>query len=84
VSEYRIPGSNLDLMYYELTTGDHGIWPSVYASPPVYDWLFAHTTGVPEPSSLAMMLMGAAVFFSTSARRARGGTAPALSAATAG
>jgi predicted peptidase len=67
VSEFRIPGSSLDLMYYEFTTGGHGIWPSVYASPPVYDWLFAHTT-VPEPSSLAVLLT-AAVFFSTFGRR---------------
>jgi predicted esterase len=68
VPEYLIPGSNLDLMYYELATGDHGIWPSVYSSPPVYDWLFAHTTAVPEPSSLAGLVMGA-VFFATFGRR---------------
>ena len=68
VSEFLIPGSHLDLMYYEFTTGGHGIWPTVYASPPVYDWLFAHSTAVPEPAALAMLLMGA-VFFSTFARR---------------
>jgi predicted peptidase len=68
VSEFLIPGSHLDLMYYEFTTGGHGIWPTVYASPPVYDWLFAHTTAVPEPAALAM-LMTAAVFFSTFGRR---------------
>ncbi len=56
-SEFRIPGSGLDLMYYELSTGGHGIWPSVYASPPVYDWLFAHAT-VPEPATIVAMLMG--------------------------
>jgi len=61
VSEFRIPGSGLDLMYYELATGGHLIWPSVYASPPVYDWLFAHSTAVPEPSSLAVVLMGGLV-----------------------
>jgi predicted peptidase len=71
VAEYRIPGSGLDLMYYELTTGGHVIWPSVYASPPVYDWLFAHTTGVPEPSSLAVLLMGAASFSTFGRRRGR-------------
>jgi predicted peptidase len=69
VSEYRIPGSHLDLMYYEFSTGGHGIWPTVYASPPVYDWLFAHTTAVPEPSALAGLV--AAVFFSTFAGRHR-------------
>jgi predicted peptidase len=68
VSEFRIPGSHLDLMYYEFSTGGHGIWPIVYGSPVVYDWLFAHTTAVPEPSTLAALLT-AAVFFSTLARR---------------
>ena len=68
VPEYLIPGSNLDLMYYELATGGHGIWPAVYSAPFVYDWLFAHTTAVPEPSSLVALLT-AAVFFSTFARR---------------
>src|SRR3954447_4670135 len=53
VSEYRIPGSKLDLMYYEFTTGGHGIWSGVYASPPVYDWLFAHAT-VPEPGTVVL------------------------------
>ena len=60
-TEFRIPGSKLDLMYYEVTTGGHGIWSTVYASPPVYDWLFAHTT-VPEPTSLTMLLIGTAGF----------------------
>jgi predicted peptidase len=59
VTEFRIPGSGLDLMYYELTTGGHGIWPAVYNATFVYDWLFAHTTVVPEPSSLAAMMIGA-------------------------
>jgi predicted peptidase len=69
VSEFRIPGSGLDLMYYELTTGGHGIWPSVYNAPFVYDWLFAHTTAVPEPSSLAAMVIGAGFLTTVSRRR---------------
>jgi predicted peptidase len=68
VSEFLIPGSHLDLMYYEFTTGGHGIWPTVYASPPVYNWLFAHTTAVPEPAALAMLLTGT-VYVSTFGRR---------------
>jgi predicted peptidase len=66
VSEFRIPGSHLDLMYYEYTHGGHGIWSTVYAYPPVYDWLFAHTT-VPEPSALTAMLT--ALFCSILVRR---------------
>jgi predicted peptidase len=68
VSEFRIPGSHLDLMYYEVTTGGHVIWPSVYASPPVYDWLFAHAT-VPEPSTLTVILAATMIFSMLSLRR---------------
>jgi hypothetical protein len=70
VNEYLIPGSHLDLMYYELTSGGHGIWPAVYAFPAMYDWMFSHTTAVPEPSSLAALVMGAA--FSAAFGRRRG------------
>jgi predicted peptidase len=67
VSEFRIPGSHLDLMYYEFTTGGHSIWPTVYAWPPVYDWLFAHS--IPEPSTLMATLIGAIVGLTTVRRR---------------
>src|SRR3954471_23052000 len=60
VLEYRIPGSKLDFMYYELTAGGHGIWTGVYASPPVYDWLFAHAT-VPEPGTFVLGLFCALI-----------------------
>jgi hypothetical protein len=56
-------------MYYELATGGHGIWPAVYSAPFVYDWLFAHSTAVPEPSSLAPLLLAAITLFSTLASR---------------
>ena len=72
VSEFRIPGSHLDLMYYEFTTGGHSIWPTVYASPPVYDWLFAHT--IPEPSTLTAMLIGAMICPTFVRRRHQHGT----------
>lgn len=44
----------LDLKYTEFVTGGHGIWGRVYSQPSMYEWLFAHTLAVPEPSSLAM------------------------------
>jgi poly(3-hydroxybutyrate) depolymerase len=69
VSEYRIPGSHLDLMYYELATGGHIIWPGVYDSPQVYDWMFAHTTLVPEPSTLVQFLAALALILPLSRRR---------------
>jgi predicted peptidase len=50
---FSAPG--LDLSYVEFATGGHGIWPAVYNSPPLYDWLFAHTLAVPEPASMAML-----------------------------
>lgn len=70
VPEYLIPGSGLDLMYYELATGGHGIWPAVYSFPAVYDWLFSHTTAVPEPAGVVMFVAGA-IFFVNIARRRR-------------
>jgi predicted peptidase len=45
---------NHDLNYVEFPTGGHGIWPMVYANPGLYDWLFAHTLAVPEPSGLVL------------------------------
>jgi len=49
---FSFSATGLDLQYMELATGGHGIWPAVYSAPPVYDWLFAHTLAVPEPSAL--------------------------------
>jgi predicted peptidase len=40
--EYAIVGATLDLIYNELPTGGHGIWPAVYSTPAIYDWMFSH------------------------------------------
>jgi predicted peptidase len=61
---------NHDLNYAEFPTGGHGIWPTVYANPGLYDWLFAHTLAVPEPSGL--VLSAAMVAVLASARRRQG------------
>jgi predicted peptidase len=50
VSLFHLSGASRDMMYYEFSTGGHGIWPIVYSAPPVYDWLFSHSL-VPEPGS---------------------------------
>jgi predicted peptidase len=46
-TNYLITSPRLDLIYNELPVGGHGIWPNVYASPEVYEWLFAHTLAMP-------------------------------------
>jgi predicted peptidase len=51
----------LDLHYSDIR-GGHGIWPTVYNTPAMYDWMFAHGAAVPEPSSLMLALTGLAVF----------------------
>jgi predicted peptidase len=59
----------VDLNYVELGHGGHGIWPRVYSTPPLYDWLFAHTLAVPEPHTAGMLAVVAAML--TSRRRCR-------------
>jgi predicted peptidase len=51
----------LDLRYTDYR-GGHGIWPQVYNTPALYDWMFAHGA-VPEPHSLALAALGT-IFFS--------------------
>jgi predicted peptidase len=60
-TQFSISGSHLDLMYYELPIGGHAIWGNVYSGPPVYDWLFSHTTAVPEPASGGLALVAIAL-----------------------
>jgi predicted peptidase len=62
-----------DLNYVEFPTGGHGIWPVVYDSPGVYDWLFAHTLAVPEPAATSSMALLAFVAASRRRRLTRGG-----------
>ena len=50
----------LDLHYSDIR-GGHGIWPTVYNTPAMYDWMFSHGAAVPEPSSLLLALVGAVV-----------------------
>jgi predicted peptidase len=64
-TQFSISGSHLDLMYYELPTGGHAIWSNVYSGQPVYDWMFSHTTAVPEASTISLLLsatLGLTVF----------------------
>jgi hypothetical protein len=41
----------------------------VYNRPQLYDWMFAHTTLVPEPAALGLMLIAAMVLAGHRARK---------------
>jgi predicted peptidase len=55
--DFSLANPKLDLMYYEPQLGGHDSL-GAFNAPPLYNWLFAHTTAVPEPQS-AITLMTA-------------------------
>jgi hypothetical protein len=71
-TQFSISGSQLDLMYVELSAGGHAIWSNVYSGQPVYDWLFSHTVSVPEPSAVALFLPASVVLIFSLQARGRG------------
>jgi len=56
---YLISRPDLDLLYFETPDGGHTALLGAFYSPPVYDWMFAHTLLVPEPSTLLLTTSGA-------------------------
>jgi predicted peptidase len=40
--------------YTEITGRGHDIWPDVYSSNDFYDWMFAQSLAVPEPSAISI------------------------------
>jgi predicted peptidase len=66
--DFDFVSSTLDLRYREYRLGGHGIWGTVYNTPAMYDWLFAHST-VPEPSSLAALAPAAALLLTVRRRQ---------------
>jgi predicted peptidase len=67
--EYSSPVN--DLTYLEPPLGGHAVWPFVYNTPAVYDWLFAHTTAVPEPNASIVLAPIVLAIFSQRQRRVR-------------
>jgi predicted peptidase len=65
--DFAFSSASLDLHYTEYASGGHGIWPRVYNTPAMYDWLFSHALAVPEPSALT--LAGIAMVGLVAARR---------------
>jgi predicted peptidase len=62
-SDFNFVSEELSLQYSELGVAGHNIWTGVSRSPKIYDWLFAHSLAVPEPSS-PILLWIAAIFLS--------------------
>jgi predicted peptidase len=65
--DFQFNDAMLDLHYTEYASGGHGIWPRVYATPPMYDWLFSHA--IPEPGSLASLALAAVSLIGQRRRR---------------
>jgi predicted peptidase len=57
VSDYFLSDPRMDFLYYEPETGGHVGILAAYNTPEVYDWMFSHTTAVPEPTTLSMLLI---------------------------
>jgi predicted peptidase len=51
--DFQFHATTLDLHYTEYASGGHGIWPRVYATTAMYDWMFDHA--IPEPNSLILL-----------------------------
>lgn len=57
VTDFFVSDPRMDLIYYERATGGHlGVLPA-YNTPEVYDWMFSHTTAVPEPTTTMLLLV---------------------------
>jgi predicted peptidase len=50
-ADFGFAANGLDLYYVEPATGGHAIWRDVSNIPKLYDWMFAHTIKVPEPTA---------------------------------
>jgi predicted peptidase len=68
-ADFHFDSADLDLHYTEYGLGGHGIWGRVFSTPAMYEWMFAHTTAVPEPSALAVAGFSLVVFLGTQRRR---------------
>jgi hypothetical protein len=57
VTDFFLSDPRMDLIYYERAIGGHLGVLGAYNTPEVYDWMFSHTTAVPEPTAFMMLLM---------------------------
>jgi predicted peptidase len=66
--DFTISDPNLDLMYYEASSGGHNTLGAL-DSPEPYEWLLSHSLAVPEPTALALMVPAAVVMIVVRRRR---------------
>jgi predicted peptidase len=69
ISDFFISDPRMDFLYYERATGGHTGMLGAMSSPEVYEWMFSHTTAVPEPNTTIGVMT--AMLLSVSTRRAR-------------
>lgn len=69
-ADFHYDSHSLDLQYTEYRTGDHGIWPRVYNTPALYDWMFSQSS-VPEPSALVLTFIAIVAGVSFDRRKSR-------------
>jgi hypothetical protein len=64
VTDFFLSDPRMDLIYYERATGGHlGVLPA-YNTREVYDWMFSHTTAVPEPATTPLLLIALTLLIS--------------------
>ena len=56
--DFLLTKPKLDLIYYESQLGGHSTL-GAFNSPVLYEWLFSHTTAVPEPPTCVLLWIGA-------------------------
>ena len=56
IADFLITDPRMDFLYYESATGGHTGVLGAYNTAEVYDWMFSHTTAVPEPHSTIVMM----------------------------
>jgi predicted peptidase len=56
ISEFFISDPRMDLLYFEPATGGHISIQAALDAPEVYDWMFSHTTAVPEASTINLLI----------------------------
>jgi predicted peptidase len=56
VSDFILSDPKIDFLYYERAIGGHNGALGAVNSPQVYDWMFSHSTAVPEPGGAGLLL----------------------------
>ncbi len=67
-TDFLLANPKLDLIYYEPQLGGHDSL-GAFNAPQLYDWMFSHTTAVPEPTSFVLLCTLAVTCVSVRRRR---------------